>query len=72
MTEILFIIGALVVTAIWTLLMILIGFRLGRMTAGKPMEAIVAPTPGKIGIEEDPYYEPMNGVAQSKSTMEDK
>lgn len=63
---------ALFLAVVWTLFMILTGFRLGRMTVGKPMETIITPTPGKVGIEEDPYYEPMNGRPQNRSTVEDK
>jgi len=70
---IIFSVVSLFLAVVWTLFMILIGFRLGRMTAGKPMEAIVTPkSAGKAGIEEDVYYEPMHGRPQNVSTVEDK
>jgi hypothetical protein len=46
------------------------GFRMGRMTVGKPLPPIVKPKPVHL-VEEDPYFEPMNGRPQPNiPTME--
>ena len=41
--------------------LIYIGFRLGRHTVGKPLPPITKQKAHAL-VEEDPYWEPMNGV----------
>ena len=55
---------------LWTILAVLVGFRMGRQVSGQPMAPIIQQTHEPAGFDEDPYFEPMNGRPQSKSTVE--
>lgn len=48
------------------LLLIGVGFWMGRQVAEKPMASIITKKDEPPMIEEDPYYEPMHGKPQNR------
>ena len=69
-TMIIAIIIIAVALPLWTVVALMIGFRMGRQVAGQPVTPIIQQTHEPAGFDEDPYFEPMNGRPQSKSTVE--
>jgi hypothetical protein len=47
----------------WTVICLLIGFRMGRRSIDKPLPPFIEKKQARI-IDEDPFWEPMNGTPQ--------
>lgn len=76
MIETMQIAGMIIVSMIAVLIMfallVYFGFRLGRQSINKPLPPIINKQRAQAMVEEDPYWEPMNGAPKpSTPTVED-
>ncbi len=62
-TTLLAILGALTFILVAFLVLVWFGFRMGRQSIDKPLPAVIKPKAVSL-VEEDPYWEPMNGMPQ--------